>query len=245
MLCLRNTMVIGLWMATACGAIADTNPPLVTTTGNAEVKVTPDLADMRFDIEIRNPNLKDGLAQQVERMTRLVTTLKAAGIEDRDIQTSQVIINPVYQQEAQLQLGTETAKIAFYSISQSATCTLRDLKKITTLTAQAIDAGCNRVGGVTLRTSKLRQYRDQVRIQAVRAAKEKAIALAGELGCKVGKPNSITETSQDFQPYGYPVANMAQNVAIGMAGGDGAASPAFEAGTISISATVTVAFLLE
>ncbi|MFM8930497.1 MAG: SIMPL domain-containing protein [Gemmataceae bacterium] len=235
-----------IWLAAcvlACGvckSFGDTNIPLVTTTGNAEVKVTPDLADLRFDIEVRNINLKAGLALQVERMTQLLATLKSAGIEERDLQTSQVLINPIYQQEDQLRM--ETAKIAFYSVSQTVTCTLRDLKKITTLTAKAIDAGANRVGGVTLRTSKLRQYRDQARIQAVKAAKEKALALAGELGAKVGKAYSITEGAHDSPVYGY---NMAQNVAMGGPGGGGGSSTAFEAGTISIEATVTVAFVLE
>ena len=84
---------------------------------------------------------------------------------------------------------------------------------------------------MTLRTSKLRQYRDQARIQAVKAAKEKALALAGELGAKVGKAHSMTEGSHDMS--------------IGMGGGEGAANPACEAGTISSSATVTVAFVLE
>ena len=101
------------------------------------------------------------------------------------------------------------------------------------------------MGGVTLRTSKLRQYRDQARIQAVKAAKEKALALAGELGAKVGKAHSMTEGSHDYPVYGYNAANMSQNMSIGMGGGEGAASPAFEAGAISSSATVTVAFVLE
>jgi uncharacterized protein YggE len=237
---MKTWLVLSLFAALGTAAFGDTLPPLVTTTGNAEVKVTPDLADLRFDIEVRNTNLKAGLAQQVERMTQLLATLKAAGIEEKDLQTSQVIINPIYQQEDQLRM--ETAKIAFYSISQTATCTLRDLKKITTLTAQAIDAGANRVGGVTLRTSKLRQYRDQARIQAVKAAKEKALALAGELGAKVGKAHSITEGTHDSPIYGY---NMAQNVAMGGPGGGGGSGTAFEAGTISIEATVTVAFVLE
>ena len=215
-------------------------PPLVTTTGNSEVKVVPDLADLRFDIELRNTNLKTALAQEAEKMSQLVAALKAAGIGERDLQTSQVTINPVYQQEN----GTyaETAKIAFFSVSQTVGCTLRDIQKITAITTRAIDAGANRVSGVTLRTSKLRQYRDQARVMAVKAAKEKALALAGELGSKVGKPHSITEQSSEI-PTLLLGNSFAQNVAA--APGDSGSNSAFEPGTISISATVTVAFVLE
>lgn len=231
---------MALLTAASLSRADNTPPPLVTTTGNSEVKVVPDLADLRFDIELRNTNLKTALAQEAEKMSQLVAALKAAGIGERDLQTSQVTINPVYQQEN----GTyaETAKIAFFSVSQTVGCTLRDIQKITAITTRAIDAGANRVSGVTLRTSKLRQYRDQARVMAVKAAKEKALALAGELGSKVGKPHSITEQSSEI-PTLLLGNSFAQNVAA--APGDSGSNSAFEPGTISISATVTVAFVLE
>lgn len=231
---------MALLTAASLSRADNTPPPLVTTTGNSEVKVVPDLADLRFDIELRNTNLKTALAQEAEKMSQLVAALKAAGIGERDLQTSQVTINPVYQQEN----GTyaETAKIAFFSVSQTVGCTLRDIQKITAITTRAIDAGANRVSGVTLRTSRLRQYRDQARVMAVKAAKEKALALAGELGSKVGKPHSITEQSSEI-PTLLLGNSFAQNVAA--APGDSGSNSAFEPGTISISATVTVAFVLE
>ena len=231
---------MALLTAASLSRADNTPPPLVTTTGNSEVKVVPDLADLRFEIELRNTNLKTALAQEAEKMSQLVAALKAAGIGERDLQTSQVTINPVYQQEN----GTyaETAKIAFFSVSQTVGCTLRDIQKITAITTRAIDAGANRVSGVTLRTSRLRQYRDQARVMAVKAAKEKALALAGELGSKVGKPHSITEQSSEI-PTLLLGNSFAQNAAA--APGDSGSNSAFEPGTISISATVTVAFVLE
>ena len=231
---------MALLTAASLSRADNTPPPLVTTTGNSEVKVVPDLADLRFDIELRNTNLKTALAQEAEKMSQLVAALKAAGIGERDLQTSQVTINPVYQQEN----GTyaETAKIAFFSVSQTVGCTLRDIQNITAITTRAIDAGANRVSGVTLRTSRLRQYRDQARVMAVKAAKEKALALAGELGSKVGKPHSITEQSSEI-PTLLLGNSFAQNAAA--APGDSGSNSAFEPGTISISATVTVAFVLE
>ena len=231
---------MALLTAASLSRADNTPPPLVTTTGNSEVKVVPDLADLRFDIELRNTNLKTALAQEAEKMSQLVAALQAAGIGERDLQTSQVTINPVYQQEN----GTyaETAKIAFFSVSQTVGCTLRDIQKITAITTRAIDAGANRVSGVTLRTSRLRQYRDQARVMAVKAAKEKALALAGELGSKVGKPHSITEQSSEI-PTLLLGNSFAQNAAA--APGDSGSNSAFEPGTISISATVTVAFVLE
>lgn len=233
--------LLAIWAVTSTLALARADgppPPLVTTTGQAEIKVIPDLADLSFDVEVRSVNLQQGLAEHSQNMAKLVAALKKAGIEDRDLQTSQVTISPVYHRDEN---RAETAKIAFFSITQTAGLTLRDIKKITSITTSAIDAGANRVGGVTLRTSKLRQHRDQARIQAIRAAKEKALALATELGSKVGKPYSISEQSHDPMPY----ARLGMQNSMAYAPGDAASSTTFEPGTISITATVTVAFLLD
>jgi uncharacterized protein YggE len=139
---------MALLTAASLSRADNTPPPLVTTTGNSEVKVVPDLADLRFDIELRNTNLKTALAQEAEKMSQLVAALKAAGIGERDLQTSQVTINPVYQQEN----GTyaETAKIAFFSVSQTVGCTLRDIQKITAITTRAIDAGAAEIAPSTV-----------------------------------------------------------------------------------------------
>jgi uncharacterized protein YggE len=78
---------------------------------------------------------------------------------------------------------------------------------------------------------------------AVRAAKEKAKALAEELGAKVGKPQTIVESASDVMPYyNIQASNMARMAEMG---GGGGSSPEFEAGTIKITAEVSVSFVLE
>jgi uncharacterized protein YggE len=240
---IRMWAVAGLLFFGNWCVFADSPPPaLVTTTGQSEVKVIPDLADLHFEIEVRDSKLKNGLAEHSSRVGKLIAALKQAGVEERDLQTSQVIINPVYAREDHMRM--ETTQIAFFNITQTVAFTLRDIKKITTLTATAIEAGANRVGGVSLRSSKLREHRDKARLMAVRAAKEKAIALAGELGSRVGKPHSISEHGGSNPDYGFNRSVAMQN-SMTFAGGEGGASASFEPGTISISATVTVAFVLE
>lgn len=240
---IRIWAAAGLLFFVNGGASADSPAlPLVTTTGQSEVKVVPDLADLHFEIEVRESSLKSGLAEHSTRIAKLIASLKGSGVDERDLQTSQTIINPVYAREDHTRL--ETPKIAFFSITQTVACTLRDIKKITALTATAIEAGANRVGGVSLRSSRLREHRDKARLMAVRAAKEKAVALAGELGSKVGKPHTISEQSQPVTLYGYNRSAPMQN-SMAFDGGEAGSSGSFEPGTISISATVTVAFVLE
>ncbi len=75
----------------------------------------------------------------------------------------------------------------FYSV------TLKDTKLFEPLVSAALQNGANIIEGFEFKTTELRKHRDEARKQAVRAAKEKAEALAAELGAKVGKPRSISE----------------------------------------------------
>ena len=216
--------------------------PTVLTTGRGEIKVVPDLADLNFQVEVRGPVLKETLSKQAARMGKLLSVLKAAGIKDVDLQTTQVIIQPNYKRE---DMGhSETDVLAFYSVSQSVSCTLNNIARITKVTEAAIEAGATGVGSVSLRTSKLRQHRDEARLLAVRAAKEKAKALAEELGSKVGKPHSIVESVSDSLPFfNSQSSNIARMSDLGGAGGG--SNPEFEAGTIKLTAEVSVSFGLE
>ena len=164
----------------------------------------------------------------------------AAGVAESELQSSQIQIAPNYTDRQR-----ETEQVRFYIVSQTISATLHDVKKVPDVTADVVLAGATSVRDVSLRSSALRKYRDDARVLAIRAAREKAAALTAELGVKVGKPYTITEGMD----YGHVVSssnsyNNIQQVEVGAAAGDGT-MPTFAPGTISISASVSVSFLLE
>ena len=137
----------------------------------------------------------------------------------------------------------ETETVQFYSVSQQITCTLHDVSKVTDVTAAVVTAGATSVDGASLRSSENRKHRDEARAKAIKAAKEKAVALATELGSVVGKPYSIAEAT--YANWGYSqISN-----SIGQGGGNPQpeedAMSTFAPGTITISATINVSFLLQ
>ncbi len=180
-------------------------------------------------------------------MSKVLTSLRNAGIKDSELQTSQVEIVPHYANREEAPFNPtsghsmESVTARFYSVSQYVSCTLHDIKKIANVTADVVTSGATGVQGATLRTSELRKYRDQARAQAVRAAKEKAVALAGELGAKVGRPFTITENAYDS---GSMFNSVPQQRSVA-AGGDESGESTFAPGTISVSARVNVSFILE
>lgn len=214
-------------------------PPLVSTTGSALIRVVPDLADLYFEVEIRDVDLTVARKRQADRATKVLAGLRAAGVVEAELQSSQVQITPDYADQHQ-----ETERLKFYRVSQSICCTLHDLKKVPDITADAVAAGATGVRDASLRTSQLRKHRDEARTMAIHAAKEKAGALATELGAKVGKPYTITEgAGYDLRSF-----NNGNNILVGAADGEQAGdgtSPTFAPGTISITASVSVSFVLE
>ena len=211
-------------------------PPLISTSGNAVIRVVPDLVDIRFEVEIRNSDLTLARQQQSERTVKVLAALRAAGVAETDLQSSHIQISPNYTENR-----VETEKVRFYSVTQSVSCTLHDLKKLPDLIAGAVAAGATSVERASFRTSELAKHRADARAKAIRAAKEKAIALASELGAKVGKPYTITENSGSDWSGNIITPNVINQPIFTQ----GDASPTFAPGTIAVSETINVSFILE
>lgn len=225
---------------------------MVSTTGSAEIRVVPDVADLYFSVEVRHPDLAQARKLQADRATKVLAALREAGVKEAELQASQVRIMPRYDDSDSrdpfpvAQRAAPTGAVRYYTVSQDIACTLHDIKKVPNVTADAVAAGVTRVQDASLRTSELRKHRDQARANAIRAAKEKAVALAGELGVKLGRPYTITEGSAYSSNYwASNRSNLQQSSEGGGAAGNEEAAPTFAPGTISVTASVSVSFLLE
>ncbi|GDX12073.1 hypothetical protein LBMAG57_38450 [Verrucomicrobiota bacterium] len=222
-------------------------PPLVNTTGTAEIKVAPDLADLYFEVEVRHSDLATARKQQSERAAKVLAAIRALGVTEADLQAADISIIPNYT--AHDRERAETAEVRFFTVSQRIEVTIKDVKKVPDFIAATAAAGATEARSVGLRTSQFRKHRDAARANAIKAAREKAVALASVLGSKVGKPYRIFEGaapwssgSNGFSP---PQIPQGANAALTEEPDDGPAGAAFAIGTISITATISVSFLLE
>lgn len=106
-----------------------------------------------------------------------------------------------------------------------------------------VAAGANSIAGPIYQTSELRKYRDQARAMALKAAKEKATAMAKELGVAIGDVRTIRE-ERSYMAWGANAfANaqaQVQTPADGVAAEDGDNSTPL--GQMAISANVEVVF---
>jgi uncharacterized protein YggE len=218
---------------------------LITVTGDAEVRVVPDQVILTLGVETWDKNLDVAREQNDEIVSRVLALASEAGIDPEHVQTDYVSIEPRYRDG----YYDDRDFIGFF-VRKTVVITLRDISKFESLLASTLDAGVNYVQGIEFRTSELRKHRDEARALAVRAAQEKAIAMAKELGQEVGDPYMIREEySGWWSTYNawWGVrwgGGMAQNVIQEIGGNALAGATSMAPGQIGVGARVSVSFEL-
>lgn len=208
----------------------------IAVTGDAEVKVVPDEVIISLGVQTQNINLTAAKAENDKIVKEVLAVTKRNDVEQKHVQTSQINIEPRYRYY-------ENKKIfEGYFVSKTIVITLKDVSKFENIFSSVLEGGVNYVYNIQFRTTALRQLRDKARIMAIRAAYDKAKALAGELGQTLGKPYTITENSTGgiFPVYRQNI----QNVMMSM---DGATSTedVLAPGEITVTSSISVKFELK
>ena len=220
-------------------------PRLITVTGEAEVRVVPDEVILTLGVETWDKNLEMARSENDEIVKRVLALAADYDIPPEHVQTDYIGIEPRYKDGYY-----EERDFVGYFVHRTIVITLRDLSKFEGLLSGALTAGVNYVQGIEFRTTELRKHRDEARSLAIQAAREKATALAGELGQKVGEPQTIQENQSGWWS-GYSAwwgsrwgGSMSQNVIQETGGtawtGEGSVAP----GQVGVNARVTVSFEL-
>jgi uncharacterized protein len=229
-------------------AQADTTAPqrTISVSGEAQVNIVPDQVVLSLGVETWDKNLKTAKAQNDERVAQILGLTKDFGVAPEKVKTDYISIEPRYQD------GYQQKDFIGFFVRKNVVITLSDISKFEDLLSSALDNGANYVLGIDFRTTELRKYRDQARDAAIKAAREKAEALSGALGLKIGKAVSISEDNYGWWYYGGGWGSqygggMTQNSIQNAPSNSAASSAAGEAispGQIGVTARVSIVFEL-
>lgn len=215
--------------------------PTIKVTGTAEIQVVPDTATLTFTISKKNNLVAAAKKQNDETVAKVTELAQRFGIAATDVKTDYIRVKEATRREKLKGSDEEYAEVFDgYLVNRSLVVKLRDISKFESLLTALLDAGVNDVDNVVFSSSELRKYKDQARAQAVRAAREKAEAMAKEINQSIGKAISIEE--DDIDGYRNPAANISQNSFSVDGSGD---TEIVAVGTISVKAQVEVKFLLN
>jgi uncharacterized protein YggE len=218
-------------LAAAQSQTPQTPPKFVRVVGTAEVKVTPDQAMIEIGVQKQDATAALAMRAASVAASKVLAALRANGVAEKDIQTTFLSLRPVSETH-------KGVKTSYFVAEQTMSVLVRDLGKVEPLLQLLLNAGGNRISSIEYETSEPRKYRDQARDLAVKAAREKAKALAAALSQDIGKAQSIEET--DYPDSGGLRANASYEFRIPTK----LAGPSIAAGQKTITAAVSVSFEL-
>lgn len=183
--------------STITQAIAGTRLDLNAT---GEVTRVPDIATISAGVVTRASKAGAALQQAANRMARVRAALKAAGVADRDIQTSNISLNPEYKYE-----DGQAPRIVGYSATNQLSVRFRDIANAGAILDALVAEGANQISGPTLSIDKPEAALDEARALAVANGRARAALYARSLGLRVVKVVVVSESGGNFAPPPMPM----------------------------------------
>lgn len=211
------TILIPLALGTflAAPALAQSAPslPTISVDGRGEVTASPDTAYINSGVTTQAATAREALDDNTAAMTQLIDTLKAAGIEERDIQTSGFSVSPNYvYSDVRDALGyTQPPKISGYTVSNTVNVRVRNIDILGDVLDKSVTVGANTINGISFAVADPSELYDQARKLAFEDALAKARLYADAAGVDLESVRSISES----QAYAPPQPYMMREAALG------------------------------
>lgn len=158
----------------------------ITVVGTGESRIKPDMATVQIGVETAAATSQEALAQNTAQANAIIEQIKQLGVEEKDIQTSNFNIYPNYD--------TNGRQITGYTVSNMVSVTIRSLDSAGDLLDKVVQAGANRIYGVSFGVADTNAVMAQARDAAVADARARADLLAKAGGATVGQLLVITES---------------------------------------------------
>lgn len=208
----KTARLAGLILASALAALplalvangtsaAERREATIIVTGEGDAALVPDMAIVSLSVNKMAPTAGEALKANAEAMSAVIAALKKRGIEDRDLQTSGLSINPQYHYPDQNSEGqTAEPTLIGYQVINSLSVRLRDVAKTGEVLDEAVTLGINQSAGITFLNSDTKAAEAEARKAAVKAARDKAEGLAEAAGVKLGRLVEMSENLSGPQP---------------------------------------------
>ena len=201
----------------------------ITVTGDGHVESRPDMATISLGVTSQGGSAVAAMAANAADLARVLAKLRAAGIAERDLQTSGLSLNPSWQSDE----NGNNPRINGYVASNMLTVRLRAIDGLGAVLDAAVTDGANSLNGVSFGLADPAPVLDEARRRAVADALHRALLLTEAAGVTLGSVVAISEGGS-FAPA--PMFRMEADMVAG-------AVPVAQ-GEVSISASVTMVWEL-
>lgn len=210
---------------------ASTDGTLLSVSARGEASRAPDIATATAGVVTQAADANAAMRQNATRMEQVMAAIRAAGVADRDVQTTGINIHPTYRH-----VENEEPRISGYSASNTVSLKVRDIGRLGEVLDALVASGANNVNGPSFGIDQPEAVYDEARRKALDQARARADMYAGALGLRVRRIVSISEGG-GFQP---PQPMYAMRAAVAM---DSASTPV-ATGENTLSVNLDVVFEL-
>lgn len=205
----------------------------LTVNGVGTTNLTPDIAYIYIGVHSEGATASEVVAANKTQTNAVLDALKKAGVEDKDLRTTNFSIWPSQQYSPE---GTVTGTI--YMVDNTVYVTVRNLDGLGDLLDDTISAGANSINSIQFDVADKSAAVKEARAKAVEDAKKQAQELADAAGVNLGDIQNISFYDNSPAP-----------VFDGKGGGGGAMaaqnSVAIQPGQLTISVTVNLTYELK
>ena len=199
---------------------------------SGEVTRVPDVAVISTGVVTRATTATAAIQQNAARMERVRAALRRAGIDDKDIQTSSINLNPDY-----VYVERQPPKLTGYQASNNVSVRFRDIRKTGEILDALVAEGANQINGPSLTIDKPEAALDEARLKAIANGRARAELYARGLGMRVTRLLSVGESGGYAAPPPMPMyarAEMAQD-----------AKTTIDPGEQKVSVSIAMSFELQ
>jgi uncharacterized protein YggE len=202
---LPRTLLLALLMALTPFALAASGESAsierIVVVGQGSVDLVPDMAVLALTVTREAKTARAALDANSSAMADVIKAMRAKGIAERDLQTSNFSIQPIYALLPRQSSGERPApQVAGYTVRNILSVRVRDISKVGEVLDESVSLGVNEGGGIVFTNDDPSTALSQARIEAVQDARKKAKTLAEAAGVRAGRILEISEQSYNPGP---------------------------------------------
>ena len=231
--CLTGAALV---LALSPAVYAEDQVPQVRVSGKAEATLAPDMAVLDLTVMREAKTARDALDANSQAMADVIEAMREAGVEERDLQTSNFSIQPRYIYPKPR--DEKPPQLVGYTVRNSLQVKVRNLSDLGPLLDESVTLGVNEGGNVRFGNDDPSAAIALARAEAVKNAMAKAKTMADAAGVSLGKVMELSERTHMPSPQNYRMERA-------MAAGAVADAVPVMAGENSYQVVVHVSYAIE
>lgn len=161
---------------------------LLAVSAEAEARRVPDVATVSAGVVTQATDANAAMRANATQMDKVMAAIRAAGIAQRDIQTSGINLNPQYKY-----VENQNPTIIGYQASNTVSLRVHDIARLGKVLDALVASGANQVNGPAFEIDQPEPVLDEARRAALDKAQARAAMYAKSLGLHVRRIVSISE----------------------------------------------------